>query len=68
VLCLKVELKEVTPIEVAIIGGSGLYAILESPKYLFINTPFGKSPRIEIGEIDGVRVAFLPRHAAPGYG
>jgi len=66
VLCLKVGLKEVTPIEVAIIGGSGLYAILENPKYIFVNTPFGRSPRIEIGEIDGVRVAFLPRHAAPG--
>jgi 5'-methylthioadenosine phosphorylase len=49
-----------------IIGGSGLYELLEEKKHLILNTPFGKTPRIEIGYIEQVKVAFLPRHAKPG--
>ncbi len=53
-------------VRIAIIGGSGLYQLLENPEHTFVDTPFGKTPRIEIGEIEGVKVAFLPRHAKPG--
>ncbi|MFX0088840.1 MAG: S-methyl-5'-thioinosine phosphorylase [Promethearchaeota archaeon] len=53
-------------VKIAIIGGSGLYTILERPRREVLDTPFGSTPQIEIGIIDGVEVAFLPRHAAPG--
>lgn len=50
---------------VGIIGGSGLYA-MEGLTVLFertVETPFGEpSDSYVIGEVDGVRVAFLARH------
>ena len=53
--------------KIAIIGGSGLYALLESDAtHTFVDTPFGRTPRIEIGKIDDLEVAFLPRHSRPG--
>jgi 5'-methylthioadenosine phosphorylase len=50
---------------IGVIGGSGLYkfAGLEDVKEVAINTPFGKpSDALVIGEFEGQRVAFLPRH------
>ena len=48
---------------IGIIGGSGLYNLLENPESLDIETPFGKpSGLIEVGKINNVEVAFLPRH------
>lgn len=52
--------------KIGIIGGSGLYELLEDEKHVILNTPFGKTPRIEVGHIGGVKVAFLPRHSKPG--
>ncbi|GAB4465366.1 MAG: S-methyl-5'-thioadenosine phosphorylase [Anaerolineales bacterium] len=49
----------------AIIGGSGLYAMqgLDDAKELNLNTPFGKpSAPIVVGTLEGMRVAFLARH------
>lgn len=54
-----------TPIELAIIGGSGLYnmADLTDIEDVEINTPFGKpSDVITVGTLHGRRIAFLPRH------
>ncbi len=52
-------------VRLAIIGGSGVYE-MEGMKVLqtfYPATPFGKpSDRITIGEYQGVRCAFLPRH------
>ena len=51
--------------EIAVIGGSGLYDIdgLESVRRVEVDTPFGSpSDSIVLGELSGVRVAFLPRH------
>lgn len=51
--------------DVGIIGGSGLYDIegLRKVKKVAVRTPFGRpSDDILLGELDGVRVAFLPRH------
>lgn len=51
--------------EIGIIGGSGLYDIegLRSVKAVTVRTPFGTpSDAIMLGELDGVRVAFLSRH------
>jgi 5'-methylthioadenosine phosphorylase len=51
--------------DVGIIGGSGLYDIegLGQVKRVAVSTPFGSpSSRVVLGELDGIRVAFLSRH------
>lgn len=50
---------------VGVIGGSGLYDIeaLADIELVDLDTPFGKpSDVITVGTLEGVRVAFLPRH------
>jgi len=52
-------------IDIGIIGGSGLYNIeeLKEVKELDIDTPFGKtSDSLRIGNLSGIKVAFLARH------
>ncbi len=52
-------------IELAIIGGSGLYDMdgLADVEEIHINTPFGApSDKIILGKLHGRRLAFLPRH------
>ena len=50
--------------KVGIIGGSGFYELLENAREVTIDTPFGApSDAYILGEIGGVPVAFLPRHA-----
>ncbi|MHA1238688.1 MAG: MTAP family purine nucleoside phosphorylase [Candidatus Odinarchaeia archaeon] len=53
-------------IKIAVIGGSGFYTLLEDHEGVIVNTPFGKTPQIEIGWVENTKVAFLPRHAEPG--
>ncbi|MEO5954246.1 MAG: S-methyl-5'-thioadenosine phosphorylase [Nitrospiraceae bacterium] len=51
--------------DIGIIGGSGLYDIegLRTVKELAVKTPFGApSDKVILGELDGVRIAFLSRH------
>lgn len=51
--------------KIGVIGGTGLYDIegLTDIEEVKINTPFGKpSDTITIGKLEGVGVAFLPRH------
>ena len=51
--------------KLAVIGGSGLYAMpgLNDIQELDMDTPFGKpSAPITIGELEGQQVAFLARH------
>lgn len=53
-------------VKIAIIGGSGVYEIdgIKILKEMKIKTPFGlPSDKIRIGELEGVKVAFIPRHA-----
>jgi 5'-methylthioadenosine phosphorylase len=48
---------------VGIIGGSGFYELLEDAREVALETPFGAPSDVYfVGEIGGVRVAFLPRH------
>jgi 5'-methylthioadenosine phosphorylase len=50
---------------IAVIGGSGLYEIdgLENAKWVTVETPWGDpSDQILTGTLDGVKMAFLPRH------
>ena len=49
--------------DVGVFGGSGLYAFLEPVEKHEVETPYGRpSAPVAVGELDGVRVAFLPRH------
>lgn len=49
--------------EVGVFGGSGLYTMLEKAEERIVETPYGPpSGKMAIGEIGGVKVAFLPRH------
>lgn len=47
---------------IGIIGGSGMYEMLESPKMFIHDNQFGRSSEIYEGKIDGRTVYFLPRH------
>ncbi|WOI57346.1 S-methyl-5'-thioadenosine phosphorylase [Palleronia sp. LCG004] len=50
---------------IGIIGGSGLYQIdgLEDAKWVGVETPWGRpSDKILTGSLDGIPMAFLPRH------
>jgi len=49
--------------ELAVIGGSGLYALLEGATEHLVETPYGApSDPITIADVAGRTVAFLPRH------
>ena len=53
-------------VNIGIIGGSGLYQMpeLENVREVPVETPFGSpSDAFIVGELEGVTVAFLPRHA-----
>ena len=50
---------------IAVIGGSGLYEMegLENVDSIDVDTPYGKpSDAIVLGSLNGIPVAFLPRH------
>jgi len=52
-------------VEIAIIGGSGLYNIpeLKNVNEYKVYTPYGEpSDKVVVGELGGRRIAFLPRH------
>jgi 5'-methylthioadenosine phosphorylase len=49
--------------DLAVIGGSGLYALLDKAEEHEVETPFGPpSDPITVATVAGRRVAFLPRH------
>ena len=53
------------PVEVGVIGGSGVYKMefLENAEHVTIQTPFGPpSDQIVVATVSGIRCAFLPRH------
>jgi 5'-methylthioadenosine phosphorylase len=46
-----------------VFGGSGFYSLLEDCQEVELETPYGApSATVTIGEIEGCRVAFIPRH------
>jgi 5'-methylthioadenosine phosphorylase len=50
---------------IGIIGGSGIYEVegLEGASWVKVRTPWGKpSDEVLVGRLDGVAMAFLPRH------
>jgi 5'-methylthioadenosine phosphorylase len=51
--------------EIGVIGGSGLYRFLDGAAPLSVETPYGPpSDAVTVAELEGRRVAFLPRHGA----
>ena len=57
--------KLTSEVSIGIIGGSGLYEIegFSRVEEIAVSTPFGKpSDTYIVGELNGTRVAFLPRH------
>ena len=51
--------------KIAVIGGSGIYDIdgLETPQWVTVETPWGApSDQILTGTLNGIGMAFLPRH------
>jgi len=56
--------------KVGVIGGTGLYQLegMTQIKEVKVKTPFGDpSDAIILGEIDGVKLAFLPNRRFLGY-
>lgn len=50
-------------VKIGIIGGSGFYDMAGSLEEIKVDTPYGStSDKVAIGEVKGVKVAFLPRH------
>ena len=48
---------------IGVFGGSGLYELLNSVRTVEIETPYGPpSSPLQIGEVAGRQVAFMPRH------
>jgi 5'-methylthioadenosine phosphorylase len=49
--------------QIGVLGGSGLYALLEDARPVEVRTPYGEpSAPVVVGEVEGRSVAFLPRH------
>jgi 5'-methylthioadenosine phosphorylase len=49
--------------DIGVFGGSGFYSLLENVQEVAIETPYGSpSDHVFLAELDGKRVAFLPRH------
>jgi len=49
--------------EIGIIGGSGFYELLSDATEVELDTPFGEpAAPVTVGDLNGRRVAFLPRH------
>jgi len=55
-------LQNLRRVDVAVIGGTGLEALLEDAEKIRWGTPYGLPPPISIGQVEGKSVAFLPRH------
>ena len=52
-----------TTADLGVIGGSGLYALLDDVEEVRVSTPYGDpSAPLVVGEVAGRSVAFLPRH------
>ena len=48
---------------IGIFGGSGFYRFLDDVEEVRVETPYGEpSSSVKLGQIEGQRVAFLPRH------
>ena len=52
-----------TQATIGVIGGSGLYALLDNAEEVRVSTPYGEpSDHLVVGQVRGRSVAFVPRH------
>ena len=50
-------------IALGVFGGSGFYTLLDDAEEIAVDTPYGPpSAHVRVGDLNGVRVAFMPRH------
>jgi 5'-methylthioadenosine phosphorylase len=50
-------------VRIGVFGGSGFYKFLDNVREETVDTPYGDpSAPVAVGEVDGVPLAFLPRH------
>ncbi len=51
--------------QIGVFGGSGFYSFLKQRKEVEIKTPYGNpSDNVTIGKVEGIKVAFIPRHGS----
>ncbi|HEV1997240.1 MAG TPA: S-methyl-5'-thioadenosine phosphorylase [Candidatus Dormibacteraeota bacterium] len=51
------------PPALGVIGGSGLYSLLDNSEEVVVETPYGStSDLLTVGDLGGCRTAFIPRH------
>ncbi|HKN49258.1 MAG TPA: 5'-methylthioadenosine phosphorylase, partial [Actinomycetota bacterium] len=51
------------PVRIGVFGGSGFYSFLDDVSEVEVDTPYGEpSAPVTIGTVEGLRVAFMPRH------
>ena len=56
-------MKKMPKADVGVFGGSGFYSFLNVKEEFEVNTPYGRpSDKIILSELDGINVAFIPRH------
>jgi len=56
-------MKKMPKADVGVFGGSGIYSFLNGKEEFEVNTPYGRpSDKIILSELDGINVAFIPRH------
>lgn len=49
--------------DIGVFGGSGFYSLLDNVREIHVDTPYGSpSDNVFLAEMEGKRVAFLPRH------
>ena len=49
--------------EIGVLGGSGFYSLLDDVREVKVDTPYGSpSDSVFLADVDGRKVAFLPRH------
>lgn len=58
------RLKNSSKPRVAIVGGSGLEGLMTEVEHVRVGTPYGLPSPISIGDVEGKKVAFLPRHGS----
>jgi 5'-methylthioadenosine phosphorylase len=51
-------------VRIGLIGGSGFEKLLQRGEITRLETPHGPSPDITVGDVNSIRVAFLPRHGS----
>ncbi|MGH7763781.1 MAG: S-methyl-5'-thioadenosine phosphorylase [Candidatus Dormibacteraceae bacterium] len=62
--CFKIDQSRRSPeAEIAVLGGSGFYRLLDEVEYVHVETPYGRpSDDVAMGRLGERYVAFIPRH------